>query len=81
MKGNSINLVDFLNEIPHLESVIIESLLKDKNRIPRFDSVFKLLKVTLKSMGCDYNKLSESDKYELQAMAEDVYYGMREAGF
>ena len=51
------------------------------DKMPRFPTVFKMVKAELKYDGIDFNKLDESDKYEIKEMARDTFDGIKEAGF
>jgi hypothetical protein len=70
-----------LSNIPSLVSDITYQLMGEMGGVPRFSSVFKLVKEDLKSMGYDYKKLDENEKSIVEEMARDVYDGMKEAGF
>ena len=78
---NNAEMGVLLSNIPNLVSDITYQLMGENGGIPRFASVFKLVKEDLKHMGYDYKKLNENEKSVIEEMARDVYEGMKEAGF
>ena len=70
-----------LADIPNMVSEITFQLMGETGSIPRFPSVFKLVKEDLKSIGYDYKKLNESEKSVIEDMARDTFEGIKEAGF
>lgn len=70
-----------LANIPGWVSDITFNYMGEKGKVPRFPSVLKGVKAELKYDGIDWNKLSESDKYEIEEMARDVFEGIKDAGF
>lgn len=70
-----------LATIPQYVSDAFYTYMGEKNRKPRFDTVFKEVKVQLKYDGIDFKKCDEMDKEEIRAMALDVFEGLRDAGF
>ena len=79
MKNGELGLL--LADIPNLVSEITFQLMGEEGKVPRFSSVFKLVKEDLKSMGYDYKKLNENEKDVIEEMARDVFDGIKEAGF
>ena len=77
-----VELGKVLATIPNMVSDITFNLMgQNEDKIPRFSSVFKLLKEELKYDGIDFKKLSESEKYDIEEMARDTFDGIKEAGF
>lgn len=70
-----------LANIPGMVSDITFGLMGEIGKNPRFPSVLKRVKDELKYDGIDWKKLSESDKYEIEEMARDVFDGIKNAGF
>jgi hypothetical protein len=70
-----------LANIPTMVSDIAFGLMGETGKNPRFPSVFKRVKEELKYDGIDWKKLNESEKYEIEEMARDVFEGIRDAGF
>lgn len=79
MRKNDIGVI--LGEIPCIVSDAFYNLIGQTGKCPRFSSVFKIVKETLKAEGIDYKKLSESDKYEIEVMAKDAFEGIKEVEF
>ncbi len=75
------DLGQVLANIPGLVSDITFNIMGETGKNPRFPSVLKRVKDELKYEGIDWKKLSESDKSEIEAMARDVFEGIRDAGF
>ena len=75
------DLGQVLSTIPGFVSDITYGLMGETGRTPRFPSVFKRLKDELKYDGIDFKSLNESEKSEIEAMARDVFDGIKEAGF
>ena len=77
-----VELGKVLATIPNMVSDITFNLMgQNEDKIPRFSSVFKLVKEELKYDGIDFKKLSESEKYDIEEMARDTFDGIKEAGF
>lgn len=74
-----VELEDMIHLVPGYVSTSYYNLYFQKKRIPRFDSVFKIVKEEMQKEGYDYNKLSQKDKIAMQDMARDTYDGIREA--
>lgn len=72
---------DFLCEIPGITSSIVFGYMGEHNQFPRYPSVLKLLKEEMKLYGLYWSKLSEKDRYEIDNICRDAFYGMKEAGF
>ena len=70
-----------LANIPGMVSDITFGLMGETGKNPRFPSVLKRVKDELKYDGIDWKKLSESDKYEIEEMARDVFDGIKNVGF
>ena len=70
-----------LADIPNMVSEITFQLMGETGSVPRFTSVFKLVKEDLKSMGYDYKKMNDSEKSVIEDMAKDTFEGIKEAGF
>lgn len=72
----------FLGGVPCITSQIVYDYMgKNDNKIPRFSSVFKIVKEELVHYGYDYKKLTDLQKSDLEEMVRDVYIGLKEAGF
>lgn len=72
----------FLGGVPCITSQIVYDYMgKNDNKIPRFSSVFKIVKEELVHYGYDYKNLTDLQKSDLEMMARDVYEGLKEAGF
>lgn len=75
-------LGQILATIPGIVSDVTFNLMGQMgDKMPRFPTVFKMVKAELKYDGIDFNKLDESDKYEIKEMARDTFDGIKEAGF
>ena len=75
-----VELGKVLATIPNMVSDITFNLMgQNEDKIPRFSSVFKLVKEELKYDGIDFKKLSESEKYDIEEMARDTFDGIKEA--
>ena len=79
MKKNEIGQI--LAVIPSMVSDITFGLMGETGKNPRFPTVFKMVKAELKYDGIAFNKLDESDKFEIKEMARDVFDGIKNAGF
>lgn len=72
---------DFLCEIPGLVSDIVYTYMGKNKKFPRYDSVLKLVKEDMKHYGLNWNRLNENERYEIDNMCRDAFYGIKEAGF
>lgn len=75
------NVEDFLCEVPGITSSIVFGYMGEHNSFPRYPSVLKLLKEEMKLYGLNWSNTSESDRYEIEHMCKDAFYGIKEAGF
>lgn len=79
---NKVELSKVLANIPGMVSDVTFNLMGQMgDKMPRFPSVFKLVKEELKYDGIDWKKLSDSEKYDIEEMARDTFDGIKEAGF
>lgn len=79
---NSAEFGKFLAGIPCITSQIVYDYMgQNNNKIPRFASVFKIVKEELGYCGYDYKNLTDLQKSDLEEMVRDVYTGLKEAGF
>ena len=75
------DLGQVLANIPGFVSDITFNMMGETGKVPRFPSVFKRVKEELKYDGIDWKKLSDSDTYDIEEMARDVFDGIKDAGF
>lgn len=76
-----VELGQILAEIPGIVSSVTFDLMGSKGTVPRFPSVFKIVKEELKYAGINFKELNESEKQEIESMARDTFDGIKEAGF
>lgn len=71
----------FLGNIPMIVSNTFYNYMGEKNRKPRFETVFKMVKEEIKYEGYDFKTLPKNQQNEIEEMARDAFEGMRDAGF
>lgn len=68
-----------LASLPNITSEVYYQLKQSNNKVPRFDSVFKIIKEKyLPGIRVKFSMLDDSQKYEIEEMVRDVYFGIRE---
>ena len=74
----SSNFGQLLGDIPSMVSNRIYSNMIN-GKFPRFLSVFKMIKEDLKNEGYPFDTFTDVQKYEIEEMVRDTFYGIKSA--
>lgn len=72
----SSNFGQLLGDIPSMVSSRIYSNMTN-GKFPRFPSVFKMIKEDLKAEGYPFETFTDVQKYEIEEMVRDTFYGIK----
>lgn len=74
------NFGQLLGDIPSMVSSIVYGNFNN-GKFPRFPTVFKLVKEELKSEGYPFETFTDVQKYEIEEMVRDTFYGIKSAEY
>ena len=77
----SSNFGQLLGDIPSMVSCNVYSYFNKNGKYPRLPTVFKMIKEDLKNEGYPFNTFTDVQKYEIEEIVRDAFYGMKDEIF
>ena len=77
----SSNFGQLLGDIPSMVSCRVYGYKNSNGKYPRFPTVFKMIKEDLKNEGYPFNTFTDFQKYEIEEIVRDAFYGMKDEIF